>query len=213
MLTKEQLTDAHEQGLSISTRNGNIKIVCILNDVYGVNHFNSNKVYWWLFEQFEKQEAKIEQFKPKYNGRAVKCDNLEQIKFVAKNEGSKLNIEHYTFNDWNQCIIIETKEIYELHRTDKLSVNPNLEIISFSDYCKENGITEPKWIQGFEIGKQYNDVVMVSDDNKNWCIDLLRVVNIDEDDNFSPYFNCLNNNWKYCRYPRKNEINEIKFVN
>ena len=59
MLTKEQLIDAHDQGSIINTKNGNLKIVAILNDIYGVNHFNSNKVQWWMFEQFEKQNAII----------------------------------------------------------------------------------------------------------------------------------------------------------
>ena len=127
MITKEQLTDAYEQGLSISTRNGNIKIVAILNDVYGVNHFNSNKVNWWLFEQFEKQEAKIEQPKPKYNGRAVKCYTVEQANWLLK-------LINFNYEIVDNKYLVKTdggicSEIY--------AIRSNYEIMSFSDYCKE----------------------------------------------------------------------------
>ena len=132
-LTKEQLTDAHEQGLSISTRNGNIKIVAILNDVYGVNHCDTNSklVKWWMFENFERNEAKIEQPKPKYNGRAVKCDTLEQLNWLY----SKLG-KNYNFTD------IELYNTIGLGKEDTFCYahyyyKQNYEIISFSDYCKE----------------------------------------------------------------------------
>ena len=287
LLTKEQLTDAYEQGLSINTRNGNIKIVCILGDVYGVNHFNSNQVKFWMFENFERNQATIEQPKPnidlsilkegeiyfaktnnsqivfkykaidteihsyamyfinyhttftncnmcdvynitelrlpteselelfyskfpelkpkpKYNGRAVKCDNLEQLTYICKstNEWHKYNPDPH-FNHGYNCFSLTNKacqkeDYYKKH---------NYEIISFSQYCTENGITEPKWIQGFEVGKDYKDVVMVSDDNKVWYIDILNSVSIDG------HFNCTGGEWVYCRYPRKEEINEIKFSN
>ncbi len=287
-LTKEQLIDAYEQGLSINTRNGNIKIVCILGDVYGVNHFNSNQVKFWMFENFERNQATIEQHKPKidlsilkegeiyyakgisnyeyifmfdmlddyklmvikglsvndyfetstflakknmltelrlpteselelfyskfpdlkpkpkYNGRAVKCDNLEQLTYICKstNEWHKYNPDPH-FNHGYNCFSLTNKacqkeDYYKKH---------NYEIISFSQYCTENGITEPKWIQGFEVGKDYKDVVMVSDDNKVWYIDILNSVSIDG------HFNCTGGEWVYCRYPRKEEINEIKFSN
>lgn len=280
-LTKEQLIDAHEQGLSINTRNGNIKIVTILGDVYGVNHFNSNQVKWWMFENFERNHATIEQPKPKvdlsilkegeiyfiksntnsylikflysqlkdieiiwncnfalrnnciyrefngikascitelrlpteselelfysnfpelkpkpqYNGRAVKCDTVEQANWLGSFELSQSDID----NNY----VVKTDGGY----CSKLfAIKNNYEIISFSQYCTENGIVEPKWLQGFEVGKDYNDVVMVSDDNTVWYIDILKSVSIDG------YFECTGGEWVYARYPRKNEINEIKFV-
>jgi hypothetical protein len=280
MLTKEQLIDAHEQGLSINTRNGNIKIVCILGDVYGVNHCDTNSklVKWWMFENFERNQATIEQPKPKidlsilkegeiyyakstmynylfkfrystqseiiwdsnvllrdseiynlsggiklsyvtelrllteselelfyskfpelkpkkYNGRAVKCDTVDQSNWLGSFELSQSDID----NNY----VVKTDGGY----CSKLfAIENNYEIISFSQYCTENGINEPKWIQGFEVGKDYNDVVMVSDDNVVWYIDILNSVSIDG------HFNCTVGEWVYCRYPRKDEINEIKFI-
>jgi len=83
----------------------------------------------------------------------------------------------------------------------------NYEIISFSQYCQEQGIDEPKWIQGFEIGKEYNDVVMCSYDNKLFEPQILTGV---FDTNYP--FVCVRGDYVYCRYPRKGEINEIKFI-
>ncbi len=209
-LTKEKLTDAYEQGLSISTRNGNLKIVAILNDVYGVNHFNSNKVNWWLFEQFEKQEAKIEQPKPKYNGRAVKCDSVEQLQWLFKTlADSNYEIKNIDINNCFNITIVG-------FASEKYYIENNYEIISFSDYCKENGITEPKWIQGFEVKDGYNDVVMVSDDKisintsfPNVEIRILKEVREHE----YPFKMQDGSLFEYARYPRKNEFNEIKFSN
>ena len=293
MLTKEQLTDAHEQGLSISTRNGNIKIVAILNNVYGVNHFNSNKVNWWLFEQFEKQEAKIEQSKPeidlsilkevgiyyakstmhnylfkiryltpkeiiwdsnillrdseiyngirgiklsyvtelrlpteselelfyskfpnlkpkKYNGRAVKCDTVEQFVWLLnKLESKHLKYGKENFESKFNCIDLSIGTLYTTCESFDYYEKRNYEIISFSDYCKENGITEPKWIQGFEVKDGYNDVVRVCDDQLSW--ELGRLIKVEKDS--FPFVLDSDCSWKYCRYPKRNEINEIKFSN
>ena len=205
-LTKQQLTDAYEQGLSINTKNGNIKIVAIINDIYGVNHFNSNKVQWWLFEQFGKQEAKIEYPKPKYNGRAVKCDTVEQWQWVNLSLKEKELDLHY-FNKAN-CICISDKNplfVGKVHNEEHFK-HEGYEIISFSDYCKEQGIEEPKWIQGFEVKDGYNDVVMVSDSGNDWYIDILNSVSIDGN------FYCTGGEWVYCRLLRKGEIKEIKFI-
>lgn len=204
MITKEQLTDAHEQGLSISTRNGNIKIVAILNDVYGVNHCDTNSklVKWWMFENFERNEAKIEQPKPKYNGKAVKCDTVEQANWLYKKEyPSSKNIHHS-----RPCQLICIYLTHQGWDYEKEAIENNYEIISFSDYCKEQGIKEPKWIQGFEVRDGYNDVVMVSDDKNYWypCI-LLSVNDLEE----YPFETVVLKH-RYCRYLNKNEINEIK---
>lgn len=165
-LTKENLIDAHEQGLIINTKNGNIKIVAILNDIYGVNHFNSNQVKWWMFENFERNQATIEQPKPKYNGRAVKCDTYQQLEWFCKHKNYNYTESRLieVLNDYKNNIGIEKNIV----ASDSYAKELNYEIISFSQYCTENGITEPKWIQGFEVGKDYNDVVMVSDDNYGW---------------------------------------------
>jgi len=292
MLTKEQLTDAYEQGLSINTRNGNIKIVTILGDVYGVNHCetNSKLVKWWMFENFERNQATIEQPnpkvylsilnegeiyyaksdkyeyvfifkiknntalvwdanyllrdneihsycggirieyikdlrlpteselelfyskfpelkpKPQYNGRAVKCDTVEQWQWLTQSLGKFINIQLF---ESNCCVCIQDKknEYIGTIRDEQHFKHECYEIISFSQYCTENGINEPKWIQGFEVKDGYNDVVMVSDDNKNWEIEVLREVM----DITNP-FSCSRFSFKYCRYLNKEEINEIKFV-
>lgn len=136
MITKEQLTDAYEQGLSISTRNGNIKIIAILGDVYGVNHCDTNSklVKWWMYENFERNEAKIEQPKQKYNGRAVKCETVEQLRYIATRHKS----EYIEYADNN---FFERFNYYEYdtdtYRTEQECIKAELEIISFSDYCKE----------------------------------------------------------------------------
>jgi hypothetical protein len=208
-LTKKQLIDAHEQGLSINTRNGNIKIVCILGDVYGVNHCDNNSklVKWWMFENFERNEAKIEQTKPKYNGKAVKCDTVEQLRYIA----TKCNsiylhaIEHNFKEGFNYYQLI-----LDTYRYKEECEKEHIEIISFSQYCTENGINEPKWIQGFEVKDGYNDVVICSNDAnyRTYSFDVLKTVY----NHCNNTFCCIGNTWKYCRYPHKNEINEIKFV-
>jgi len=209
MLTKEQLIDAHEQGLIINTRNGNIKIVAILNDIYGVNHCDTNSklVKWWMFENFERNEAKIEQPKPKYNGRAVKCDTVEQFIWIL----NKLESKHIKYGKENyeakfNCIDLTKGTLYTTCENFDYYDKRNYEIISFSQYCTENGINEPKWIQGFKVGKDYNDVVMVSDDNKNW--EISRLLNVRE---CTHPFLTERFSFKYCRYLNKEEINEIKF--
>ena len=111
-LTKEQLTDAHEQGLSISTRNGNIKIVTILGDVYGVNHFSSNKVQWWLFEQFEKQEATIEQPKPKIDFSILKEGEIYFAKSTMYEYVFKFRISSESAIIWDSNILLRDSEIY-----------------------------------------------------------------------------------------------------
>lgn len=287
MLSRQDLIDAHEQGLNINTKNGNLKIVAILNDIYGVNHFNSNKVQWWMFEQFERNQATIEQPKPKidlsilkegeiyfittkfynyivkfrymndniiaidsnyviknnsierfisgleirvikeinipneiglelfyskfpelkpkkYNGRAVNCDSLQQLSFVAKNEGlcNKFNIETH-FNNGLNCFNINDK----CFQKEDYYIKNKYEIVSFSQYCTENGIVEPKWIQGFEVKDGYNDVVMVSNDNYGWYSRILKSISNNK------FIDNNGNAWIYARYPRKEEINEIKFSN
>jgi hypothetical protein len=295
MLTKEQLIDAHEHGSVINTRNGNLKIVAILNDIYGVNHFNSNKVQWWMFEQFQRNEAKIQykidlsilkrneiffakvlsgrvlfkydstsieffdniiseyqyfidenkifnlrkeinkrccevdsiselrlpteselelfyskfpELKPKkYNGRVVKCDTVYQLEWYCKHK--KLEYTYSVLimlvND-SKNIGIKDNSVY----TDDYAKELNYEIISFSQYCTENGITEPKWIQGFEVGKDYKEIVSCSNDNVNFRIDILKIV---YSDNCEFPFTCVNGSYRFARYPRKDEINEIKFSN
>lgn len=202
-LTKEQLTDAYEQGLSISIKNGNIKIVAILDNVYGINHFNTKQVQWWLFEQFEEQEATIEQPKPKYNGRAVKCDTVEQANWLLFKINATFNLKDEVRKNIDFVIDINEKQ---WSSSKSFYEKLNYEIISFSDYCKENGITEPKWIQGFEVKDGYNDVVMVSDDNYGWYSRILKSIANNR------FIDNNGNAWIYARYPKRNEINEIKFV-
>lgn len=292
-LTKQQLIEAHEQGLTVQTNKGNIKIVSILGDVYGVHHIDTNSklVKWWLFENFERNDAKIKQTnkvdlsilkegeiyylesnkykyifkfrytynnellwdscnllrenevydycggirvsyitelrlpteielelfyskfpelkpKPKYNGRAVKCDSVEQMSFI----NSELNEKVFNtqFLNSNNCICISDKNSYfigKIHNEEHFK-HECYEIISFSQYCTENGITEPNWIQGFEAKDGYNDVVMVSADKNTWHCHLLTSVNNKE----YPFHSKSGGSWSYCRYPRKGEINEIKFI-
>lgn len=203
-LTKENLIDAHEQGLIINTKNGNIKIVAILNDIYGVNHFNSNQVKWWMFENFERNQATIEQPKPKYNGRAVKCDTYQQLEWFCKHKNYNYTESRLieVLNDYKNNIGIEKNIV----ASDSYAKELNYEIISFSQYCTENGITEPKWIQGFEVGKDYNDVVMVSDDNYGWYSRILKSIANNR------FIDNNGNAWMFARYPKKGEINEIKFI-
>ena len=284
-LTKENLIDAHEQGLIINTKNGNLKIVAILNDIYGVNHFNSNKVQWWMFENFERNQATIEQPKPKidlsilkegeiyfiksdknsyifkflhtrsyntviiwnynfalrnsciyregdginilyitelrlptelelelfyskfpelkpkkYNGRAVKCDTVEQANWML----NKTNFDfEFSQSDIDNNYVVKIEGGY----CSKLfAIKNNYEIISFTQYCTENGIVEPKWIQGFEVKDGYNDVVMVSDDNYGWYSRILKSIANNR------FIDNNGNAWMFARYPKKEEINEIKFI-
>ncbi len=283
-LTKQQLIDAHEQGLSINTRNGNIKIVAILNDIYGVNHFNSNKVQWWMFENFERQNATIEQPKPKidlsilkegeiyylnnnlysyifkfrylilnntiiwdsnsllkdceiyinsgikssyvtelrlpteselelfyskfpklkpipkYNGRAVKCDTVEQANWLLNKTDFEFEFSQSDIDN-NYVVKIEGGYCSKI-----FAIKNNYEIISFSQYCEEQGIKEPIFMQGFEVKYGYNDVVMVSDDNYGWYSRILKSIANNR------FIDNNGNAWMFARYPKKSEINEIKFI-
>lgn len=284
MLTKEQLTDAHEQGLSVILNGRKIQIVAIIMDVVAVKSLDSDKIIWLHLDSFFKGECIIEQPKPKidfsilkegniyylksdkssylikflysqlkdieiiwdcnyalrnnciyreingikgsfitelrlpteselelfyskfpdlkpkpkYNGRAVKCDTVEQANWLLK----VTNFD-YELTDNNYLVKIDGGFCSEIY-----AIRSNYEIISFSDYCKENGIKEPKWIQGFEIRGGYNDVVMVSSDNINWHCHLLTSVN----NKAYPFHSKSGGSWSYCRYPKRNEINEIKFI-
>lgn len=286
MLSRQDLIDAHEQGLNINTKNGNLKIVAILNDIYGVNHFNSNKVQWWMFEQFERNQATIEQPKPKidlsilkegeiyfittkfynyivkfrymndniiaidsnyviknnsierfisgleicvikeinipneiglelfyskfpelkpkkYNGRAVNCDSLEQANYVS----NMVYGDSYTPIVGYFCVCIKhPNNQLGWNQSVEYMENCNYEIISFSQYCQENNIKEPIFIQGFEVGKDYNDVVMVSDDNYGWYSRILKSIANNR------FIDNNGNAWMFARYPKKREINEIKFI-
>lgn len=288
MLTKEKLTNAYEQGLSISTKSGTkLKIVANLMDVFAIQYYNSTKIEWFSIEKFNELQCTIEQHKqkidlsilkegeiyfgktnesnwifkfkeltnnnnirghffydfeyytniyegdssilkelrlptdselelfyskfpelkpkPKYNGRAVKCDTVEQILWYCKHKDSEITKSRAIelLNDYKNNLGVENNRVYSINYAKDM----NIEIISFSDYCKENGIKEPKWIKGFEVRDGYNDVVMVSDNLKSWHINILQSVN-----NGLQPFNCGFHSWKHCRYLNKNEINEIKFV-
>ena len=213
-LTKEQLTDAHEQGLSISTRNGNIKIVAILNDVYGVNHCDTNSklVKWWMFENFERNEAKIEQPKPKIDFSILKEGDIYFAKSTMYEYVFKFRISSESAIIWDSNILLRDSEIYNGSGGIKLNYVTELRLPTESElelfYSKFPELKPKKYIQGFEVGKEYNDVVMVSDDLKSWHINILQSVN-----NGLQPFNCGFHSWKHCRYLNKNEINEIKFSN
>lgn len=111
-LTKEQLTDAHEQGLSIRIKNGNIKIVAILGNVYGINHFNTKQVQWWLFEQFEEQEAKIEQPKPEIDLSILKEGEIYFAKSTMYEYVFKFRISSESAIIWDSNILLRDSEIY-----------------------------------------------------------------------------------------------------
>lgn len=216
-LTKEQLTDAYEQGLSISTKSGTkLKIVANLMDIFAIQYYNSTKIEWFSIEKFNELQCTIEQPKPKYNGRSVKCDTVEQWQWLNLSLKEKELDLHY-FAKAN-CICISDKNhlfVGKVHNEEHFK-HEGYEIISFSDYCKEKGITEPKWIQGFEVKDGYNDVVMVSDDKisintsfPNVEIRILKEVREHE----YPFKMQDGSLFEYARYPRKNEFNEIKFSN
>jgi hypothetical protein len=290
-LTKQQLIEAHEQGLNVQTNKGNIKIVSILGDVYGVHHVDTNSklVKWWMFENFERNDAKIEQPKPvdlsilkegeiyfaksdkyeyvfifkiknntalfwdanyllrdneihsycggirieyikdlrlpteselelfyskfpelkpkpQYNGRAVKCDSVEQWKWLINKVSPNKNVNENLYLNYN--LVCESDNKFGhigCIGDDEHFILENYEIISFSQYCAENNIKEPIWIQGFEVKDGYNDVVMVSNNSIEWYLDILHRIENDK-------FLCIGGMWRKCRYPRKGEINEIKFI-
>ena len=49
---------------------------------------------------------------------------------------------------------------------------------------------------------------MVSNNLDDWQTNIL----IEVENSVSPFIDSSDFCWKYCRYPRKGEINEIKFV-
>jgi len=209
-LTKENLIDAHEQGLSINTKNGNIKIVAILNDIYGVNHFNSNQVKWWMFENFERNEAKIEQPKPKIDLSILKEGEIYYAKGIS-------NYEYiFIFDNINDYKIIVKKGlcvqdnfetssfIAKKNNLIELRLPTELELELF--YSKFPELKPKKYIQGFEVKDGYNDVVMVSDDNYGWYSRILKSIANNR------FIDNNGNAWMFARYPKKEEINEIKFI-
>jgi hypothetical protein len=287
MLTKQQLIEAHEQGLNVLTKEGTAKIIDTLNNIYAIEYYNKGLVVWHTFEQLQSIIETIEQPKPKvdlsilkegeiyyiksekyeyififkirtnsnvlwdankllrdydihlycggirieyikelrlpteselelfystfpelkpkkYNGRAVKCDSIEQMRYLS----TKYKSEYLQYIESN---LKDGYYFYEFdsdtYRMEKECEKYNIEIISFTQYCAENNIKEPKWIQGFEVGKEYNDVVMCSYDNILFIPQILTGVF-----NTNYPFVCENGDYVYCRYARRNEINEIKFI-
>ena len=75
-------------------------------------------------------------------------------------------------------------------------------VISFSDYCKEQGIEEPKWNQGFEVRDGYNDLVLIRDfKSEQWMGAILsKVTEKKFIDNAGIY-------WNHARLPKKDEFN------
>lgn len=57
----------------------------------------------------------------------------------------------------------------------------------------------------FECGS-YRDVLMVSDNKRSWHV--RKIVSITKDDFIDEHHKC----WVYARYPRRDEVKEIKFA-
>lgn len=212
MLSKEQLIDAHDQGLNVQTKGGTtFKIVAHLMDVFAIKSNENIIIKWWHLDKFIEEECTIEQPKPTYNGRAVKCDTVEQLQWL--NSELKEKSFNTQFLMSNHCICISDKNSHFIGKiqNEEHFKHEGYEIISFSQYCEEKGITEPRWIQGFEVKDGYNDVVICSNDAnyRTYSFDVLKTVY----NHCNNTFCCIGNTWKYCRYPRKDEINEIKFSN
>jgi hypothetical protein len=205
-LTKQQLIEAHKQGLNVLTKEGTAKIIDTLNNIYAIEYYNKGLVVWHTFEQLQSIIETIEQPKPKYNGRAVKCDTVEQANWLYKKEYSCSKNIHNSKPFELICIYL-THQGWDY---EKEAIKNNYEIISFSQYCTENSIVEPKYIQGFEVKDGYNEIVSCSNDNVNFRIDILKIV---YSDNCEFPFTCVNGSYRYVRYPHKEEINEIKFSN
>jgi hypothetical protein len=218
-LTKEQLINAHDQGLVINTRNGNLKIVAILNDIYGVNHFNSNKVQWWMFENFERNQATIEQPKPKIDLSILKEGEIyfgktknSQVVFKYKNIDTEIHSYAMYFIGYNtkftNCNMCDVDNITEL----RLPTESELELF----YSRFPELKPKKYIQGFEVGKNYNDVVFVSDShlsiNTSFPNVSMRILKEVREDIDYPFIMHDNSMFAYARYPHKEEINEIKFI-
>lgn len=215
-LTKEQLIDAHEQGSIINTRNGNIKIVAILGDVYGVNHCDTNSklVKLWMFENFERNQATIEQPKPKIDLSILKEGEIYYAKGISTYEYIFIfdSIDDYKIivkkglsvqdNFITGTFLAKKNQLIEL----RLPTESELELF----YSKFPKLKPKKYIQGFEVKDGYNEIVSCSNDNVNFRIDILKIV---YSDNCEFPFTCVNGSYRYARYPRKEEINEIKFSN
>ena len=215
-LTKEQLIDAHEQGSIINTRNGNIKIVAILGDVYGVNHCDTNSklVKLWMFENFERNQATIEQHKPKIDLSILKEGEIYFAKSTMYNYLFKLRYSTQSEIIWDSNVLLRDNEINNLSAGIKLSYVSELRLPTESElelfYSRFPELKPKKYIQGFEVKDGYNEIVSCSNDNVNFRIDILKIV---YSDNCQFPFTCVNGSYRYVRYPHKEEINEIKFSN
>lgn len=191
-MTKQELQEAFEQGLELELDDTNIKIIQIIDNIYFVSFNGSANLLACTIDRFKSAEVIN---KPKYNGKAVKCDNIEQIRYLSKDTR-----HDYEFNASKENRYYLLGFGYLLYK--ECCIENNYEIISFSDYCKEQGIEEPKWNQGFEVRDGYNDLVMVRDnDFTEWKGRILSMVTefyfIDKQG--SP--------WKYARLPKKDEFN------
>ena len=69
--------------------------------------------------------------KPKYNGRAVKCYTVDQLQWLFKTlADSNYEIKNIDINNCFNITIVG-------FASEKYYIENNYEIISFSDYCKE----------------------------------------------------------------------------
>jgi len=212
MLTKEDLIEAHEQGLNVQTKGGtNFKIVAYIHDAFAVQYSTSTTISWYSIDKINELQCSIEQPKPKYNGKAVKCDSVEQfIWLLNKLESKYIKYAKENYESKFNCIDLAQGTLYSTCEDYDYYNKRNYEIISFSQYCAEQGIKEPIFIQGFEVKCGYNDVVMVSDDNESWYLE--KLVGIKKHPVQGWQFETQLTYYRYCRLLKRSEINEIKFI-
>lgn len=197
MITREEF-DNLKQGDVLICGGDEFKVNHVVNDVAVImNKYNT--VYHHSFWELKNFSFKT---KPKYKGRAVKCDSVEQANWLQKRLNPLFDSICHSQKDSIICVYLTDKGWDYEEAIDK----EMYEIISFSQYYQENNITEPKWFKGFEVKKGYNDIMIVSGSNNNECVRLIEEVS------YNCFIDDIKMKWINARYPSKGEINPIKFV-
>ena len=191
----DTLIDENENTLLIEIKAPN-SVVAICNDA---------EIITYLFNELNDNGYSLKK-EPQYSGTAVKCESHEQIEWLCERLSGDRYI-HYcqgNFEDNYNYIDLDNSTVL----TEIQCKKNNYQIISFSEYCHQEGIEEPKWIQGFLVG-DYSDKnvwVKVSDrsiedaKNSDLAVRLLEVRNKEYLPNF------ISNSLGWWKYAVKLEL-------
>ena len=195
-ITREQF-DNLKHGYVLENLNGDTITVDfkLPNSIIGISECNEANTY--SFNELVKYNYLLKEPK-QYNSTAVKCDTVEQANWLLEKLDFGFRLSQKQIQN-KACIYVE--DINRGTWDYQIDVSSKIQVISFSEYCKQEGIEEPPLYCGFEVGdySEKNVWVKVSDisienaKNQNNAYRLLTV-----DNNKYPFIDANYNAWKYA---------------